>query len=163
MNYYNVFIIIFIIDIIIFIAEGIVFYTFEKDLLLNENQNQLKGRLSNIRLYINNGITNQQHAILNSNQHDEETYISRNITLSIVYFVVFIVGLFILAGIYIFIITRWLKKNIEYHHSLIVVCIATVFIIIIEISSIFLTLNKLKQNYVSQNLWINNTLLDKLG
>lgn len=151
MNYYNVFIIIFVIDIFILLSEGIVYFTFTKDNFQKEIDNFISGKLTFLSKY---------KSAITTNIDDEQKFISKNTTLGIVYFVVFIIGLFILAGLYIWIVKKILHKNIDFKSSLIVISIALIFIIVLEVSAIFTTFMEYTPDYIEISIWINNKIIE---
>ena len=151
MNYYNVFIIIFIIDVFILLVEGIVYFTFTKANFQKEIDNMISGKLSFLSQYKNE---------IEPNIQSENKYISKQTTLGIVYFSVFIVGLFILAGIYIWVVKKYLHKNIDFKFSLIIVFIALVFIIVLEVSAIFTIFIEYTPDYIELSIWINNKIIE---
>jgi uncharacterized membrane protein len=132
MNYYNIFLIIIIIDISIFFIEGIIFYTYVKSKVLNVSllfasffHNLGETALNNNNIKLSNSILNEQKEII-ANQKT-----------SIYTFGFILIFVYVLIIAYYYFVKYYLKKNIDLKYSFIVIGIVSSIIIIIEIATIF--------------------------
>lgn len=157
MNYFNIFIIIFAIDVFILIAEVIVYYVYTESLLKEESVKLVKSKLQLL-------VTDSQfkNEIIKNYKQNETKYINKTKDFSLAYCITFIVGLFIFIGLYIWVVTKQFKIEINYKYCLIVISIVILFIILLEVSSIFLTLLEYSPNYMDLSIYINNTLKELL-
>ena len=163
MNYYNVFIIIFTIDVLIYIVEGIVFFGYVSNLTFDYFRTLLNDKLQNLgkNYYPNLSKTNtdKQNEMFINSVENEKNYIMTNQRNGILFFVLSIIGLFVLIGLYLWVVIVKLDKTIDFKLSMYIILFVLLFIIIFEI----VLITKVFKNYLSNPLelalFVNNKLL----
>jgi hypothetical protein len=163
MNYFNIFIIIFTIDVIIYLIEGIVYFAYGSDLFADDFKNLVQGKLSNLGslFYPNFSESNtpKQNEIFIASINSEKNYNKEQKIKSTLYFSLSLLLLAIIIITYLWIVNKLLDKEIDYKKSAIVVGIVVFFIIILEITAIFITLQEYGPNSYDLTLFIDNKLL----
>jgi hypothetical protein len=163
MNYYNIFIIIYIIDILIYIVEGLVFFIYARDKTSKAYQQILLGKLENLgkNYYPNLSKLNteKQNDMFVKAVEDEKIYIMSNQRNAILFFVLSIIGLFALVGLYLWIVIVKLHQHIDFKLSIYIVAFVLFFILIYEIVLITTVFNNYMNNPLDLLLYINNKLL----
>lgn len=163
MNYFNIFIIIFTIDVIIYLIECTVFFAYGSELFADKFKSLIKGKLSHLgSLFIptfSSSNTQKQNEIYNLSVNTNNKYNKDQKTKSTLYFYLSIFLLAIIIIIYLWVVNKLLDKEIDYKKSAIVVGIAVFFIIILEITAIFVTLQEYGPNSYDLTLFINNKLI----
>lgn len=173
MNYYNIFIIIIIIDLIIYIIENLIFYLYAKPAYATRMNDPLidlfplLGISNYTGITFDNYIEKTKTLKYNSNLlinyiNNEKKIIYTNQKTSIYTFGFSLIFCYICIAIYYYIVVFYLKKQIDIKQSLIVIGIVAFCVLLIEIITIFFVLKKIKGNDNLLRLKINNIALDKL-
>lgn len=167
MNYYNVFIIIFAIDVFIYLIEGLMFFLFIKKYEDNTAFTQCK--LSNIgSLFLpspNKDIKNLEPNIqtFKRNILHENDHIITNQKASYIYFLIsflFLIGIIIA---YYYIVTLYFRKTIDLKTSLYIAGFCIGIILVIELLCVKLVIIKrIPFNPIEFKIQFNNTVLNKL-
>jgi len=163
MNYFNIFIIIFTIDVIIYLIEGIVYFAYGAKLFADDFKGLVKGKLSYLGSLFypkfSQSNTPKQNEIYSSCIKSEINYNNEQKIKSTLYFSLSILLLVSIIIIYLWIVNKLLGKEIDYKKSAIVVGIVVFFIIILEITAIFVTLQEYGPNSYDLTLFIDNKLI----
>jgi predicted small lipoprotein YifL len=167
MNYYNIFIIIFIIDVVIYVIESMLFYTYIKNLEADSMTTLTACKLTNIGgLYLPDANPNNSPA---NNTAFRQAILKENDTImsdqrkSYFNFYISIVVLFLLITIYYFAVTRIMHKEINIKQSCIAAGIAVFFVLLIEMLSVNLVTKYKHNNPFDILLFFNNAILKQLA
>ena len=163
MNYYNVFIIIFTIDVLIYIVEGLIFFGYVRNLIYESFKSLISNKLKNLgkSYYPNLSKTNtdKQNEMFINAVENEKTYIITNQRNGILFFVLSIIGLFVLISLYLWIVIVKLGKTIDFKLSMYIIIFVLLFIIIFEIVLITKVFKNYLTNPLDLLLYVNNKLL----
>lgn len=163
MNYFNIFIIIFIIDVLIYLIECIVFFAYGAHLIEEDFNILLNGKLSNLGSLFNpifsDTNTKKQNEIYTLSIDAVQNYNKEQKTKSLLYFFLSILLLATIILTYLYIVIKFLNKHIDYKKSAIVIGIVVFFIIIVEIFAIFVTLKEYGPNSYDLTRYFDNKLI----
>jgi hypothetical protein len=163
MNLFNIFIIIFTIDVFIYIVEGIVFFTYARDKMSSNFSTIISEKLKNLgtNYYPNLKKTNteKQNEMFKNSVSDENKLITSNQRYAIIYYIISIICLFGLIYIYLYIVIVKYNIEINFVYSIYIVVFVIFFIILFEILLITTVLPNYANNPIDFLLFTNNKIL----